>query len=185
MDRAGPEPHSQRDGPESCPVPDIPPAQAVIDNLPYLAMLLLGGGLFALAFRGTAGGLAAAAYVAYGLTGALWIMLFVCPYCQFYGTRLCPCGYGQIAARLSPRQAHDGFRAQFRKHIPLLVPLWFLPLIPAAVSLMRHYSSPTLALLLAFVVNSFVVLPVVSRHYGCVKCPQQESCPWMGGCKHA
>ncbi len=143
-------------------------------------MLALGAAIF---WIGWGGRLAAALYAAYGVGGALWIMLFVCPHCHFYATRLCPCGYGQIAAKLRAKQDGADFRAQFRKHIPLIVPLWFAPLVAGGFTSMRQFSWPNLALLLAFAVNSFVILPLVSRAYGCAKCPQKETCPWMGGCK--
>ena len=159
-------------------------AQALLDNLPYVAMLVLGAGLFWTALGGgTWGALTAALYAAYGAGGALWIIAFVCPYCHFFDTRLCPCGYGQIAPKLRTKQDGDRFRQQFRRHIPVIVPLWFAPPIAAGIGLARHLSWPLLALLAAFAVNSFVILPLVSRLYGCAKCPQKESCPWMGGCK--
>ncbi|MHC4713556.1 MAG: hypothetical protein ACYTAN_09855, partial [Planctomycetota bacterium] len=54
--------------------------EAVVDNLPYVAMLLLGAAVLLLALE-RSGRLAAALYVAYGILGALWIILFVCPCC--------------------------------------------------------------------------------------------------------
>ncbi len=167
-----------------CPAPQVTRTHELLDNVPYLAMLVLGAAICHATSAGPPWGwLAAGGYLAYGLAGALWIMLFVCPYCHFYDTRLCPCGYGQIAARLRARQAGDRFRAQFRKHIPVIAPLWFLPLIPGGFALVRHFSWPLLALVLAFVLDSFVVLPLVSRFYGCARCPQKSTCPWMGGCR--
>jgi hypothetical protein len=171
---------------KSCPLARIPRTQELLDNLPYLVMLVLGALLVQRGISHAAGSwLAAGLYFAYGVGGALWIMLFVCPYCHFYDTRLCPCGYGQIAAKLRARQDGADFRQQFRRHIPVIVPLWFLPLIAGGLALTRQFSWLDLALLLAFALNSFVVLPLVSRLYGCAKCPQKESCPWMGGCKRA
>ena len=147
-------------------------------------MLVLGAAICKAASADpTWGWLAAGGYLAYGLAGALWIMLFVCPHCHFYDTRLCPCGYGRIAARLRARQAGDRFRAQFRRHIPVIAPLWFLPLIPGGLALARHFSWPLLALMLAFAIDAFVVLPLVSRWYGCAQCPQKSTCPWMGTCR--
>jgi hypothetical protein len=170
----------------SCPTPHVTRTHELLDNLPYLAMLLLGAAICHTTVAGPAWGwLAAGGYLAYGLAGAFWIMLFVCPYCQFYATRRCPCGYGRIAARLRPRQAGDRFRAQFRKHIPVITPLWFLPLIPGGVALARHFSWPLLALVLAFAVDAFAILPLVSRWYGCAQCPQESTCPWMAGGRHA
>jgi hypothetical protein len=181
-DRAGQEPRSF----DNCDGPRITQTQALLDNLPYLAMLTLGAAIFSNALGGGLwGGLTAALYALYGIGGALWIMLFVCPYCHFFGTRLCPCGYGQLAEKLRAKQDGDRFRQQFRRHIPVIVPLWLAPVLVAVYPLVRQFSGLLLALLLAFAVNSFVILPLVSRLYGCARCPQKQTCPWMGGCKRA
>ena len=169
---------------ESCPTPTVSRAHELIDNLPYLVMILLGSAIMATGLAGTLWGwLAAAGYFVYGVAGAFWLMLFICPHCHFYDTRLCPCGYGWIAARLRPRQAGDRFAAQFRKHIPVIVPLWFVPLVAGVIPLLRGFSWLLLALLLVFALDAFLVLPLVSRMYGCKACPQKATCPWMGGCK--
>ena len=171
-------------GPENCPVPDVTWTQAAIDNIPYAAMLVLGAAIFLQAVGGGAAGwLLAAAYVFYGLAGTLWIMLFVCPYCHFYATRRCPCGYGVAAAKLRKRQDGDHFARQFRRHIPAIVPLWFLPLIGAGITLFRGPTWLIGVLTLVFALNAFAILPLVSRMYGCKSCPQKADCPWMGGCK--
>lgn len=168
---------------DPCDLPIVTHTRALIDNIPYLLMLGLGAALFHVSLAAPWGALTAAAYVLYGLAGAVWIMVFVCPYCHFFDTRLCPCGYGVIAARLRPRAAGERFAAQFRKHIPVIVPLWFLPLAIASLPLVTRFSWWLVALLGAFVLNAFVVLPLISRMYGCAECPQKATCPWMGGCK--
>ena len=154
--------------------------QELIDNLPYLLMGLLGGAVL-LAGLGFSprGWLAAGLYGGYCLAGALWIVRFVCPYCHFYGSRACPCGYGQLAARLTPPAPAHNFAGQFRKHIPVIVPLWLIP--PAAgLWFLRTNHSPWLpALLLVFAVDAFVLLPLVARLYGCGHCLQKADCPWM------
>ncbi len=71
-----------------------------IDNLPYILMTILGVSVFILNLQSSSwkwifeGG-----YVLFGLTGMLWIIIFVCPYCHFYGTKSCPCGYGRYRPR--------------------------------------------------------------------------------------
>jgi len=173
-----------RSAPDTCPVPQVTRTHELLDNLPYVVMLGLGAAIFQTAVAEAAWSwLAAGVYLAYGLAGALWIMLFVCPYCHFYDTRLCPCGYGQIAAKLRAKQDGDRFRTQFRKHIPVIVPLWFVPLIPGGIAIARHFSWPLLALLVAFALDAFLILPLVSRMYGCAQCRQKDTCPWLGGCK--
>ena len=149
-------------------------------NLPYGLMLLFGVAVFVVTLGGgllawLVGGL----YLAYGLGGVVWIILFLCPHCHFYNTQLCPCGYGEIAAKLrSPKDASD-FAHRFKRHIAVIVPLWFIPVIIASIGLYRHFSWLLLALLLMFAVDSFVVLPLVSTRYGCSHCPQRTTCPWM------
>lgn len=166
--------------PESCPQRRVTPLAEFIDNLPYLAMVLSGAAVFLLGGRGPAAWLAAAVYLAYGAAGALWVILFICPHCDFYDTRLCPCGYGRIAAKLRSRKDGGDFARQFRRHIPVIVPLWIIPLIAGGAFLWVNFSWPLLALLVGFAVNSFLVLPLVSRRFGCQGCPQKAACPWMG-----
>jgi len=154
--------------------------QTIIANLPYAVMLLLGSVTIASAFgRSTWAWTGAVAYVAYGIAGAVWIMVFVCPYCGYYDTRSCPCGYGLLAVRLARKGSHECFAEKFRRHIPVIVPLWLIPVVCGSIALWRAFSWPMVLLLSAFVVNSYVILPLVSRRHGCKECPQKEGCPWM------
>jgi hypothetical protein len=156
-------------------------AQVLVNNLPYIAMIALGAAVFLTAFEGSLWpSLAAAAYFAYGLAGALWIMIFVCPYCRYYNTNSCPCGYGTIAAKLRPQMAHDCFNEKFKKHIPVIVPLWFIPLLAGVPFLIRSFSWPLLILLVVFALDAFLLLPLFSVRHGCTECPQKDTCPWMG-----
>lgn len=159
-------------------------SKQLIDNIPYLAMLLLGASILGSSVSAGVGSwLYPLLYVAYGVGGAVWIMVFVCPYCHFYDTRQCPCGYGEIAARLREKRDPERFAAQFRKHIPVLVPLWFVPPVVGGFGLAADFSWILTGLLAAFVLVSFVILPLVSKKYGCAQCPQKEACPWMGTCR--
>lgn len=159
----------------------VTPGQVFVDNLPYIAMILLGSAIFWVGFENIFWRwLWAVFYFAYGVAGALWIMVFVCPYCHFYDTRLCPCGYGIIASKLRAKKDGANFTQQFKKHIPAIVPLWIIPLVLGAIVLAGNFSWLLLGLLIAFVVNSYAILPLVSRRYGCASCPQKETCPWMG-----
>lgn len=161
-------------------------AETLLHNLPYIVMTLLGAAVLFRSF-GTSvwAQVTAAGYVLYGLIGALWIMVFVCPFCRFWGTASCPCGYGKIAARLRNRRPEDRFNEKFKKHIPVIVPLWFLPLIAAAPVLVRGFTWGFLALVVAFALDAFVILPRLSTQHGCRDCPQRETCPWMKGKKEA
>jgi len=165
-----------------CPAP-ISPVQEMVDNLPYAIMVLLGSAVLALGAEGLWRWLGPGLYAAYGLAGAVWVMLFICPWCHFYATRLCPCGYGRIAPLLRAPQGPDGFARQFRRHIPVIVPLWFIPVAAGAWFLVSEFSWTLAALLALFIVNSFLVLPFLARRYGCARCPQRDGCPWMAKCR--
>lgn len=155
-------------------------AQELINNIPYAAMTLLGTIIFIVAFGASAWGLTVAgAYLIYGLAGAFWIMIFVCPYCRYWNTRACPCGYGRIAAKLREKSAIDCFDEKFKKHIPVIVPLWFIPILAGGLVLVKQFSWLLLALLIIFALDAFVILPLVSTQHGCKECPQRDTCPWM------
>jgi len=156
------------------------PANAVLGNVPYMVMLLLGalGLLLSLRLQ-PAGWAAAGGYLAYGLLGALWIILFLCPHCPSFGRWSCPCGYGVLSARLRRPGDTSRFEAKFKRHIGVIVPLWIIPLLVGGVALARGFSWPLAALLGAFILNSYVILPLASRRHGCRHCTQREECPWM------
>lgn len=166
---------------EICPPRRLTRRAELVANLPYAAMVLLGAAVFPVGLKANPWGwISAGAYGAYGLAGALWVMVFICPYCDFHGTRLCPCGYGRIAARLRPKKDGSSFARQFRRHIPVIVPLWVIPVIAGGIVLLREFTWTLLGLVLAFAVNSFAILPLVSTKYSCARCPQKETCPWTG-----
>jgi hypothetical protein len=155
-------------------------AQALLHNLPYIVMTVLGAAVLFRSFQNSPWAyVAAAGYVFYGALGALWIMVFVCPFCRFWGTDACPCGYGKIAARIRDRQPGDRFGEKFKKHIPVIVPLWFLPLFAAVPALIRGFTWPFVVLVVAFMADAFVILPLLSTQHGCRDCPQRQTCPWM------
>lgn len=150
-------------------------------NLPYIIMVCTGAAVLVLGGNNQTWARAAAGvYALYGIAGALWTMIFICPYCAYYGTRGCPCGYGMLATKLVEKAQHECFAEQFRKHIPVIVPLWFIPALAGGWMLWRQFDSTLAVLLGVFVVDAFVILPLFSRRHGCSECPQKDSCPWMG-----
>ena len=156
-------------------------AQQIVNNLPYAAMALLGGAIFITGFVNPAWGwICASAYVIYGVAGAFWIMIFMCPYCRRWNTINCPCGYGLIAARFRQKRDTSLFRDKFKKHIPVIVPLWLIPILVGVPLAIRSFSWLMIVLLVVFALDAFVVLPLLSTKYGCVNCPEKNSCPWMG-----
>jgi hypothetical protein len=162
------------------PVREYTRTQTLVANLPYGAMVVTGAVLVARAFDFSTWALVGAAgYLAYGITGTLWIMVFICPHCAFYDTRGCPCGYGTLSARFVRTGEQECFAEKFKRHIPVIVPLWLIPVVCGAWGLSRGYSGVLVGLVAAFVVNSYVLLLLVSRRHGCSECPQKEGCPWM------
>ena len=168
--------------------------QELINNLPYIAMIALGTVVLFLSISAALWRwVAAAAYLIYGIAGVFWIILFLCPFCRYYDTRSCPCGYGQIAVRLRRRKNSklktqnsklwmaDCFDKKFKKHIPVIVPLWFIPVLVGVIALIGAISFGLLALVIVFAVDAFVLLPLLSTKHGCKECPQRDTCPWMKG----
>ncbi len=154
--------------------------QEVINNIPYALMTLLGMIIFIVAFNESIWGtIAGFAYLIYGIAGAVWIMIFVCPYCRYWNTRSCPCGYGRIASRFRPKSSVECFSDKFKKHIPVIVPLWFIPLLVGVPVIISRFSWLFLALIVIFAVDAFIILPLISTKHGCKECPQKDTCPWM------
>ncbi len=172
--------HNEIEG--DSPIEEYSYAQQIVNNLPYTAMALLGAAIFIVGFeRAMWGWICASIYVVYCVAGAFWIILFLCPYCERHGTMCCPCGYGRVAARLREKADVNLFREKFKKHIPVIMPLWFIPVIAGVVFAVRGFSWSMVVLLVVFALVAFVVLPLFSKRHSCTRCPQKEACPWMGG----
>jgi hypothetical protein len=162
------------------PEQDYTHIQEIIDNLPYIFMTLLGALVFIIGLESsTTKWLLAGLYVFYGIAGALWIIIFVCPYCHYYDTRACPCGYGQISAKLCKVRDQSRFIEKFKKHIPVIIPLWIIPVVAGIIFLFQNFSLLMLFLVVLFAIDAFLILPLLSRKYGCAHCPQKDTCPWM------
>ena len=155
-------------------------AEELASNLPYIAMTVLGSVVLIVGLSGSVWRWAAGiVYFLYGVLGAFWIMFFVCSYCRYWGTRSCPCGYGRVAAKIRARKPGDRFAEKFRKHIPVIVPLWFVPVLVGAAVLLRSFSWVFLILSITFAVDAFLILPLFSKGHACKDCPQKDTCPWM------
>ena len=151
-----------------------------ISNLPYAAMILLGSMIMLVGLEYSYWGyIAGGVYVVYGALGALWIICFLCPHCVNHGTRLCPCGYGILSGRLRAKGNTALFTRKFKRHISIIVPLWFIPVVMGSVVALSSFRWPIVILLGVFILDSFVLLPLISRGRGCNECPQKEACPWI------
>lgn len=155
--------------------------QEFIHNLPYILMTVIGGAINVIGFKlSILGLLLAGVYIVYGIVGALWIIFFICPYCHYYDTRACPCGYGKIAAKLREKNCEHKFAEKFKKYIPIIVPLWIIPVIEGIIFLTIDFDRLLFIIIITFIVNSYIILPLLARIYSCGHCPQKSDCPWMG-----
>jgi len=158
------------------------PRQEAANNIPYALMTMLGAFIVWDGLPGPGLWRAAGALLfgLYGVGGAFWMMYFICPHCGYHGTRGCNCGFGRISGLMRGKQPAALFARQFRKHIGVIVPIWFLPAGLGAYRLWRGFDWTAAILLALFVVNSFVVLPWLSSRKNCAECPQRGDCPWRG-----
>ena len=159
---------------------DYTHAQEIIDNIPYMVMTLLGAAIIMIGLDlSWLGIVLGSLFILYGIAGTIWFIVFICPCCNFYGTRNCPCGYGQLAVSFRSKQKEEDFKGKFRKHIPVIVPLWIIPIVAGGIFLYQDFSIVIIILMILFAIDSFLILPFVSRKYGCAHCPQKDTCPWM------
>ncbi len=154
--------------------------EVIIANIPYAVMVLIGTIIIAYSYNVSGAAYTAAiGYFTYGVMGALWIMIFVCPFCAFYAKKGCPCGYGIISAKIVKKSGGNRFPEKFKRHIPVIVPLWLIPIVCGGIALWDSFSWMLAVLVLVFIIESWIILPLVSVKHGCVDCPQKDNCPWM------
>ncbi len=155
-------------------------SETILANIPYAVMVLIGTMIIAYAYGLTTLAFTAAiGYLIYGAIGALWIIIFVCPFCAFYATKGCPCGYGMISVKIVKKSSRNCFPEKFSRHIPVIVPLWLIPVVCGGIALWISFSWRLAGLVSVFIIESWIILPIVSVKHGCVDCPQKDSCPWM------
>jgi len=141
--------------------------------------LVIGAGLYvALIALG-----AATLYLAIGEAPLNWIIAaaFVV-YAPVAGYIFAARGCGNSAHRsvgAVPGHAGEKRTAAFLLHLPILLPAWLAPPIVAGVALSAEWSVALAAVAAAFLVEAFIVLPLVARLAVCVRCPQRHGCPFM------
>jgi len=154
--------------------------KVVMDNIPYVGMLIIGALTIATSFLfSTNGIIGALSYLLYGILGSLWVMIFVCPYCHGYGNDGCPSGYGKLSAKMVKKKDQQFFAQKFKKNIAVIVPLWIIPAVCGVIGLIQVFSWLMLFLVLIFIVDAWIILPMLSKKEGCNRCPQKNQCPWM------
>ena len=156
------------------------PARKLVHNLPYILTIALGGWLTLHSVGyGTWGFIFLSSYLFYSVVATLCFIYFLCGYCGSFGPGRCPSGFGFIASKLRRRGRGGSFGKRFRMHMPVVIPIWVIPVVIALYCLLMDFSVPVILILTVFVFNSFLVLPILSRKKGCSGCSQRNDCPWM------
>lgn len=142
------------------------------DNSPYIATVVLGAWvLLPLHWA------AALAEVVAGVLGPLWIIIKVCPNCHLYGSSACQSGYGLLSSRLAAKGDTEQFGTNFNVHIIATGPMWFLP-VAGAVWLLLTGGEVLWLVLIAFLLVTFMAMPLKARYYTCARCANRDNCPW-------
>lgn len=149
--------------------------RVIIHELPEFLMYILGA--LIMSYLGI---ILMIVYVIYIITSSLWFMRFVCTYCPHYDNLKCPSGYATVSAKLFKKRETKKFTVMFKRNIAIVLPSWFLPVIAGIFILQDEINLITIFLFVAFIVNSFIVLPIISKKYGCNECDLKDRCPWMG-----
>jgi len=121
---------------------------------------------------------AAALYAAYGLAGPSG-HAFVCPYCA---TTAPPAVRVAMGCRGSagPKGRHDCSLRSFKRHIPVIVPLWLLPVGFGVWAASPAFSWSLVGLVGLFVVTRTWCCRSCRNRHSCTDFPQASDCPWMG-----
>jgi hypothetical protein len=152
----------------------VPAWLVLVDNVPTAMLFVLGAVL-----AGLISWPLAVFLTLYNLASIIMFWSRICPHCQHFSTRACPCGYGVIAAKFFGRKEGSNFRGIFRKNIIIMFPCWFVPLGIGIWLLYARYSREILLLFAAFVIVGFILIPAISRFVGCRGCTLKDQCPWM------
>lgn len=144
-------------------------------NTPLFIMYLLGA--LIMFFFGI---LYCILYLLYCIFSTLWVMRFVCTHCPHYDKVKCPSGYAKVSARLFRKRSTKDFRRMFARNIGVVIPSWVIPVLVGIYLLLDEVTLILSILLVLFIINGFILLPLASRKYGCEKCDLKNQCPWMG-----
>jgi hypothetical protein len=115
-------------------------------------------------------------YLAYSILSNYLYMAWICPYCGHYVLGTCAAGFDIFSGKRFKPQPGRTFGTEFRRKSWVLYPGWFVPPVAALYLLIVRFNWPVLALLAAFCIVAFWLLPVDSRRHcqGCttVDCPR-------------
>jgi len=151
-------------------------ARIQVHNLPEYVMYLLG---FIIVYL--LGLIYLVGFLIYFIFSKLWFLKFICTNCPHYDGVKCPSGHAKVASRLFKKGDFSKFQIMFRRHIAVVFPMWFIPVIAGIYILLKDFSLLAVFLLLVFIIDGFIILPIISKKFGCNECELRDRCPWMGG----
>ncbi len=149
--------------------------RVTLHNLPEYIMYILGA--IIVSYLGI---IILIAFIVYIILSTLWFMRFICTYCPHFDRVKCPSGYAIVAGKLFKKRNMKKFAIMFKRHMGVVFPAWFVPVIIGIYILIDEFTVQMLILLIAFILIAFVILPIFSRRYGCDYCDLRDRCPWMG-----
>ncbi len=169
------------EGPEQegdCGIPDkchrtVPNWLVALDNIPTIGMFLIGAAMLYLIWWPLP-----VLFLAYAFGSIVLFWKLICPYCNHYATRACPCGYGTVAARFFKRKKGD-FKAVFRRNLSIMYPNWIVPFIAGVYLIWKVPGMLTIGLFIVWCVVAFAIIPAISKFVGCSDCEIKDQCPWM------
>jgi len=146
----------------------------ILENLPLWITYVIGAIIFFLIWWPLA-----VIFLEICILSIILHMGLICPHCYHYGTNTCPSGYGMVSTKwFSPGRKQE-FSVVFKRWIWVVFPGWILPPLGAGYLLVQDWKSiPVWVLLIAFCIVGFLILPIVSKQYGCKKCRNKSNCPW-------
>jgi hypothetical protein len=152
----------------------IPLWLVLLDNIPTIVLFILG-----FLIINQLSTISAIIFGFYALFSVVWFWAKICPYCHYYDTLACPCGYGAISPKLFKKGTDKSFKKAFRRNIGIQFPNWFVPLAVAIYLISTRYSKEIMGLTISFVVIGFVIIPLISKLIACKNCEIKDDCPWM------
>ena len=153
---------------------EIPIWLIVLDNVPTVILFCLG--IILMIQLNIISGVIYSIYI---LVSIAWFWARICPYCESFGTRNCPCGYGIISARIFKKRSGEDFKNIFKKNIFILFSLWVVPPFTGIYLLVSKFSMITFVYLFIFCLTGLFIIPFISKIAGCKNCSIKDDCPWM------
>jgi len=156
---------------ENNEVKRVSPFSYFKENLPLLIIIFFG-----MLIVGKIWWVWGGIYLLFSITALLLYMKFVCLYCFCYKTQSCHDGYHIIAKRLFKPGKGKSFYRQFKRYVPVVYPIWFLPVPAAIYVLITQFSRLFFGYVIIFSIFGFIILPLMSKNQ-CTRCKNGPNCP--------